>query len=56
MSQIIHDYFTQNRQRIAREMLDLLAEMVAQRTVNVVSEKLVEHPYPKFRGEESRVA
>ena len=56
MSQIIHDYFTQNRQRIAREMLDLLAEMVAQRTVNVVSEKLVEHPYLKFRGEEFRVA
>lgn len=56
MSQIIHDYFTQNRQQITREMLDLLAEMVAQRTVNVVSEKLVEHPYLKFRGEEYRVA
>ncbi|HOT00469.1 MAG TPA: hypothetical protein PLY66_05625, partial [Acidobacteriota bacterium] len=52
----IQDYFKQHRQQITREMLNLLAEMVAQRTVNVVSEKLAEHPYLEFRGEEYRVA
>jgi len=37
-------------------MTDLLAEMVRQKTVNVVSEKLTEHPYLEERGEEYRVA
>lgn len=52
----IIQYFKENNNQISREMTDLLAEMVRQKTVNVVSEKLTEHPYLEERGEEYRVA
>jgi len=48
-------YFKENRESIKNEMVDLITKMVAEKTVNVVSEKLSEHPYLKFRGEEYRV-
>jgi acetylornithine deacetylase/succinyl-diaminopimelate desuccinylase-like protein len=56
MKQKIHDYFAAHEQEIRQGMLALLAEMVRERTVNVVTEKLAEHPYLKLRGEEYRVA
>jgi len=49
-------YFEENQPRISREITDLVAEMVRQKTVNVVSNKLAEHPYLEERGEEYRVA
>jgi len=45
----IIQYFKENNYQISREMTDLLAEMVRQKTVNVVSEKLTEHPYLEER-------
>lgn len=56
MKQRIHEYFQQNEARITDELVRLLGEMVREKTVNVVSEKLAEHPYLKIRGEEHRVA
>jgi len=56
MKQKIHEYFARHEAKITEELLALLAEMVRERTVNVVSEKLGEHPYLKIRGEEHRVA
>lgn len=56
MKQRIHDYFAAHEPEIRQGILDLLAEMVRERTVNVVTEKLAEHPYLKLRGEEYRVA
>ena len=56
MKQKIIQYFKDNKQKITDEILELLKEMVRQKTVNVVSEKLNEHPYLKVRGEEYRVA
>ncbi len=50
------DYFQSNRDQIRRRIIALTTEMVKEKTVNVVSEKLPEHPYLKFRGEEYRVA
>ena len=38
------------------QIVELVREMVKEKTVNVVSEKLSEHPYLKIRGEEYRVA
>lgn len=49
-------HFHDNNEKITQEIIELLAEMVRQKTVNVVSEKLSEHPYLKERGEEYRVA
>ena len=49
-------HFKDNNDQITEEIIGLLAEMVRQKTVNVVSEKLSEHPYLKERGEEYRVA
>jgi succinyl-diaminopimelate desuccinylase len=56
MKQKIQAYFTAHEAEIRSRMLALLAEMVRERTVNVVTEKLAEHPYLKLRGEEYRVA
>ena len=51
----IKQYFRENRDGILREMLVLLKEMVAQKTVNVPSSKLGNFDYLKIRGEEWRV-
>ncbi len=52
----LRKHFEANRAAIRDRIVDLVREMVRERTVNVVTEKLVEHPYLKFRGEEYRVA
>ena len=52
----IKTYFKENSDEIRNRMTVLITEMVKEKTVNVVSEKLPEHPYLKFRGEEYRVA
>lgn len=49
-------YFEKNRDRVAKRIVDLTCEMVRQKTINVVSEKLSDHPELEFRGEEYRVA
>jgi acetylornithine deacetylase/succinyl-diaminopimelate desuccinylase-like protein len=49
-------YFEENREAVARRIVDLTSEMVREQTINVVSEKLPEFPDLKFRGEEYRVA
>lgn len=55
-SAAVKQYFTEHRDEIRSRIVDLVREMVKEKTVNVVSEKLVEHPYLKIRGEEFRVA
>lgn len=52
----IKKYFNDFQQEIRNRLIDLVREMVEQKTVNVISEKLPEHPYLKFRGEEYKVA
>ena len=52
----IVEYLHKNSQKIEREIVDLLREMVAQKTINVVPEKMSDFPYLKMRGEEYRVA
>ena len=49
-------YFEENQNEIKQRLMQLTTEMVKEKTVNVVSEKLSEHPYLKIRGEEYRVA
>ncbi len=51
----IRAYFRENKDKIRKMIVDLTTEMCREKTVNVVSEKLSEHPYLKFRGEEYRV-
>lgn len=53
---IVRQYFKTNGEQIKRRIVSLVKEMVQQKTVNVVSEKLSEYPYLKIRGEEYRVA
>lgn len=55
MKTAITSYFKRNRDAVRKEMLDLLREMVAQKTVNVPSSKLANFDYLKIRGEEWRV-
>jgi len=50
----IKQYFEDHREEITKEIVDLTKIMVKEKTVNVVSDKLPEHPYLKFRGEEYR--
>ena len=52
----IKKYFQEHKTAIENQIIELVREMVKQKTVNVISEKLPEHPYLKFRGEEYRVA
>lgn len=52
----INRYFQDHREAIEQRLIELVTEMVKQRTVNVIPEKLPEHPYLKVRGEEYRVA
>ena len=54
--QAVKSYFKQNQDLIKNRIVTLVTEMVKEKTVNVVSEKLPEHPYLKIRGEEYRVA
>ncbi|MBN2012652.1 ArgE/DapE family deacylase [candidate division KSB1 bacterium] len=52
----IKDYFEVNREAIERDIVALTTEMCRERTVNVTSDKLGEHPYLSARGDEYRVA
>ena len=52
----IRQYFKDHRDEIRKTIVDLTSEMCAEKTVNVVSEKLPEFPFLKIRGEEYRVA
>lgn len=52
----IKRYFKENQGELKDHLIELVREMVKEKTVNVVSEKLSEHPYLKIRGEEYRVA
>ncbi|MFA4921506.1 MAG: ArgE/DapE family deacylase [Candidatus Neomarinimicrobiota bacterium] len=50
------EYFSANQSQIRTQVISLVTEMVRQKTINVVSDKLPEFPFLKFRGEEYRVA
>lgn len=52
----IKKYFQDNQMAIESRIIELVKIMVKEKTVNVISEKLPEHPYLKCRGEEYRVA
>lgn len=52
----IKNYFKDHRESIKQDIINLTTAMVKEKTVNVVTEKLSEHPYLEFRGEEYRVA
>ncbi len=52
----LKQYFKDHADEIRQRVMDLTTEMCKEKTVNVVSEKLPEHPYLKIRGEEWRVA
>ncbi|MBU0713231.1 ArgE/DapE family deacylase [bacterium] len=52
----LKQYFKDHSDDIRQHVIDLTIEMCKHKTVNVVSEKLSEHPYLKIRGEEWRVA
>jgi len=52
----VKNYFMENSAEIRQKIVALTTEMCREKTVNVVSEKLAEHPYLKIRGEEYRVA
>lgn len=54
--QKVKEYFASNKKDISDQIVSLVAEMVKEKTINVVSEKLPEFPFLKFRGEEYRVA
>jgi acetylornithine deacetylase/succinyl-diaminopimelate desuccinylase family protein len=49
-------WFDAHRAEVRSRIVDLTLELVRQRTVNVVPDKMAEHPYLKIRGEEWRVA
>ncbi|HMA61905.1 MAG TPA: ArgE/DapE family deacylase [bacterium] len=51
----IINHFKNNQDQIKEHVVKLTRTMVKEKTVNVVSEKLSEHPYLEFRGEEYRV-
>ena len=48
----IKNYFTEHSKEIQSSITKLVCEMVKEKTVNVLNEKLVEHPYLKVRGDE----
>ena len=56
MKEKIRSYFKENYEQLKDAIINLTIEMCREKTVNVVSEKLSEHPYLKIRGEEYRVA
>jgi succinyl-diaminopimelate desuccinylase len=56
LKQTVKEYFASNKEDISNQIVSLITEMVREKTINVVSEKLPEFPYLKFRGEEYKVA
>jgi succinyl-diaminopimelate desuccinylase len=56
MKSKINQYFAGNKDHIRTEILRILKEMVAQKTVNVPTSKLPNFDYLSMRGEEWRVA
>ncbi len=48
----IKTYFAEHSKEIQSSITKLVFEMVKEKTVNVLNEKLVEHPYLKVRGDE----
>lgn len=52
----LNHYFDDHKTEIENRLVELVRDMVKEKTVNVISEKLPEHPYLKCRGEEYRVA
>lgn len=55
MKEKIKSYFKENHHSLQKEMLTLLSEMVAKKTVNVPSNKLANFDYLTMRGEEWQV-
>lgn len=55
-SDSLRSWFETHSQQIRDDIVRLTMEMVRQKTVNVMPDKLVEHPYLAMRGEEWRVA
>ncbi len=56
LKQKLTDFFKMNKPRLRDDLLRILREMVAEKTVNVPSDKLPNFDYLKIRGEEWRVA
>ena len=56
VKETLKKHFEENQDEIKKRLVQLTTEMVKEKTVNVVSEKLSEHPYLNIRGEEYRVA
>jgi len=50
----IDEYAAREAESLRSEFIELLAELVAARTVNVIAERLPDFPYMKQRGEETR--
>ena len=53
--QKINEYFSTHKEFVRLEILRILGEMIAQKTVNVPTDKLPSFKYLKMRGEEYRV-
>jgi len=49
-------YFQEHAGELEEELVRLITVLVKERTVNVISEKLPDHPYLSMRGEEYRAA
>lgn len=56
MEKKVRDYFENKRDEITGTTIGILENLVRQKTVNVIPEKLTEHPYLETRGEEWKVA
>jgi len=54
--ELIKKYFADNKDQIQGKIINLTTKMVEQKTVNVPSSQLSEHPYLKTRGDEYKVA
>lgn len=56
MKDKIRSYFKEFNKEITDSTVEIVSDMVRQKTVNVIPEKMSEHPYLEVRGEEWRVA
>lgn len=56
MKEKIRQYFDSHADSVREQILSLLSEMVKERTINVTTEQLPQHPFLAQRGEEHRVA
>jgi len=54
--EMLKTYFTEHEADLRSHLIQLITAMVKERTVNVIPEKLPDHPYLKIRGEEYRAA